>query len=164
MTIPAELDRAAHRIHTAERIVPSVLKALDERRANIIQSRTQGGRHGGTADPTARIVVEFADIDTHRAFIAQGVQIIHAAINHLDQLCRSALGGPLASAEDAPRCPGYPAGTTCGELTTYTLDHQHGPVLRADRLCDRHGRDRDTDDRRQRDAARKRLERTGART
>lgn len=160
MTIGAELDRAAHRIHVAERIVPSVLDALQERRANVAQARGGQGRTNGTADPTARIAAELADIDCHRAYLAAGVDLIHAAINHLDQLCRSALGGPLASAEDAPRCPGYPAGIECGDLTAYMLDARQGPVLRADRLCDRHGRYADTDARRSRDATRKRLTRT----
>lgn len=160
MTIPAELDRAAHRIHVAQRIVPSVLKALDEQRANVVQSRTGTGRGNGISDPTARTAAHLADIDTHRAFIAQGVQIIHAAINHLDQLCRSALGGPLASAEDAPRCPGYPAGIECGDLTAYILDARHGPILRADRYCDRCAREAQADERRSRDATRKRLART----
>lgn len=160
MTIRAELDRAAHRIAVAERVVPHVLEALNERRIDAIQSRNGNGRHNGISDPTARTAADLADIDTHRAFIAQGVQIIHAAINHLDQLCRSALGGPLASADEAPRCPGYPAGSDCGELTTYTLDARHGPVLRADRYCDRHAREADADERRNRDAQRKRLART----
>lgn len=162
MSIPSELDRASHRLHVAERTVPHILDALDERRANVVQStpsetgRTSGAFH---SDPTARIAAALADIDRHRRLITQGVELIHAAINHLDLICRQALGGQLASAEDAPRCPGYPIGTDCGDLTTYTLDERHGPVLRSDRLCDRCARELVADERRERRARLERVRR-----
>lgn len=157
MSIRAELDRAAHRIHTAERIVPQVLDGLAERAAHVGSSQSNGSRGSGHSDPTSRLAAELADIDRHRRHIAQAVQIIHQAINHLDQMSRNALGGHLASAEDAPRCPGYPIGQDCGDLTTYTLDDRHGPIIRTDRLCDRCAGTLEADQRRERRARTERL-------
>ena len=163
MSIRAELDRAAHRIHTAERIVPQVLDGLAERAANVGSSSSNGSRTSGHSDPTSRLAAELADIDRHRRHIAQAVQIIHQAINHLDQMSRNALGGHLASAEDAPRCPGYPVGADCGDLTTYTLDERRGPIIRTDRLCDRCAGTLEADQRRERRARTERLRYQAAR-
>jgi hypothetical protein len=158
VSIRAELDRAAHRIHAAERIVPQVLNALDEQRAHAVTTTSSNGRSGnGHSDPTSRIAANLADIDHHRRLIAQAAEIIHQAINHLDLQCRNALGGHLADAQDAPRCPGYPIGASCGDLTTYTLDARHGPVLRSDRLCDRCGRELEASERRERRARNERM-------
>jgi molybdenum-dependent DNA-binding transcriptional regulator ModE len=164
MNLKAELDRAAHRIHVAERTVPYVLDALNDRAADYSTSSSRGRNGGGHADPTSRQAAHLADIDHHRQLIAQAVQLIHAAIDHIDLTCRQALGGHLASAEDAPRCPGHPAGGTCGDLTTYTLDTRHGPILRTDRLCDRCARELEADERRERRARNERIRYTARQT
>lgn len=156
-----DLDIAAHRIAHAERAVPSVLAALDDRRALVgTRSNNETGRSSGAVvDPVAAAASELADIEDDRRRIAEAGQLVLRAIDHLDLMCRSALGHRRA-ADDVPRCPGYPAGVECADLTAHALDPKTlDVVLRADRLCDRHGLEADRDERARRRAHADRMRR-----
>lgn len=161
MSIIRDLDIAAHRIANAERAVPSVLDAIDERRARVgTRSGNEAGRSSGIAtDPVAAAAAQLADIELDRQRIHEAGQLVLRAIDHLDLMCRNALGNRRA-AEDVPRCPGYPAGEECSRIAAHTLDPRTSDVvLRADRLCDVHGLEADRDERAQRRAYNDRMRR-----
>jgi hypothetical protein len=149
MGILDDLDIAAHRIANAERAVPSVLDALNDRRAMVgTRAGNETGRgSGGVADPVASAAAELAGIEDARRRIIEAGQLVLRAIDHLDLMCRNALGNRRA-AEDVSRCPGYPTGEECVDLTAHRIDPRtRDVILRPDRLCDRHGLEADRDER-----------------
>lgn len=143
-----DLVTAQHRLHRHESFIPSVLVELARRRADIgaIMHEVERMGSGGYADPTAVTAVR-VDIDSQAQRIREAVILICRAIDHLDAMCRKALGERRA-AEEAPRCPGYPEGVDCIDITAHHLDTKTlAPMLRPDRLCDRHGFEADRDSR-----------------
>lgn len=162
MRVTRDLDLAAHRIHNAERTIPSVLAHLDELRAHVgtRAANETGITTRGHNDPVAAAAAALADIDTRRRRIDEAAQLILRAIDHFDLQCRIALGNPHA-AEDVSRCPGYPiAGRDCGDITAHKVDpNTRDVVLRADRLCDRCGIEADRDERARRRAHNERMRR-----
>ena len=160
MSIARDLDTAAHRIARAERTVPGVLEHLDEKRAQVASNRSGAGRGSGVSDPTARLAAELAHIDASRRRIAEGAVLVLRALDHLEQMCRQALGNPHA-AEGVSTCPGWPLEVDgdgirvewCGDITAHKLQPEtRDIVLRDDRLCTRCGKESDAAEREERRA------------
>lgn len=166
MTHPARtthrnIDTAQHRLAVAERIVPNVLDDIAYRKSLVGTSNGGGERtsKGGHSDPTANSAAELAALDDKVRRIVEATRIVLNAIDHLDLMCRDGLGRKLATADNEQQCPGWPVGNECGDLVAYSVGD--GGLVRLDRdgLCNRCRQAKDAEERRTRDAERKRLAR-----
>lgn len=140
----AELDRALHRTAQAERIAPGVYDDINYRRREVALSTPNPDNRGsgGVSDPTSRIATERAALDIHPKRILNAIMTIHAAIDHLDECMRDALGRQYADIANHRTC-------WCGELSATIIRPRDLTVTeRQDGLCATHGRQADVAERR----------------
>lgn len=154
------LDTLSRRLDQAAKTVPSILADLNERRARV--GDTEGERStkplGTITDTTGRIASELAEIAAHEHLIANAIKLIARTIDHLDDTCRDSLGrrAPATEIED---CIGHPVGASCHRPISTVVTPAQDIVTNPNRLCDECEIVKRQDERRGKDAARKRLAR-----
>lgn len=116
-------DRAAHRLERAAEIIPELFDHLDKQRHNVtaLRSPGDGPRGSGHADPTAITALVLDGVERRRCRITDAVDMVHRAIDELDDACRDALGHRVTADdldEARPRCigDGGPEGATCWNI------------------------------------------------
>lgn len=163
ISITEALDIADKRITAAQRVIPSVLDALEERRARAANRESPRSetivQTSGVSDPTAQLAAELASISVHRQHIANAGRLLLRVLDHLDECCRDALGRRYDDPE-APTCVGYPEGRECWDMPGFEVDRRTGVVYtRKSRLCDRCELERQRDERAERRAQNERRRR-----
>ena len=160
--------RLSDRLYRASNTIPGIEDHLDEQRAliGIVGAAKTDGSHGSKGDhgdPTARALLELDKVETKRAAIRDALASINIGINLLDDACRHALGHQArrepTDDEAKPRCIGdnTAAGASCWQIPAERRDHATNQTVDDGRCLDCGTR---YDERKAKDAKRKRLART----